>query len=77
MGTGLVNRAALPGSRYPVFLSIEYDDGPIHQTVVAHSTVEILAREDRPSRRGLSLWLGAGVLGLLFVALIVYRLVKH
>jgi hypothetical protein len=73
----LVNRAALPGSRYRVFLAVEYEDGRVHQALVARGTVESLASEDRPSRRGLYLWLGAGVLGLLFVARIVYRLVKR
>jgi hypothetical protein len=73
----LANRTALAGSRYPVFLAVEYDDGPVHQALVAQSTVEIPASEDGPSSRGLYLWFGAGVLALLFVALIVYRLVKR
>jgi hypothetical protein len=37
----LVNRTALAGSRYPVFVAVEYDDGGVHQTLVSSSTVEI------------------------------------
>jgi hypothetical protein len=37
----LTNRAALVGSRYPVFVTAEYDDGPVHQTVVAQGSVAI------------------------------------
>jgi hypothetical protein len=38
----LTNRAALVGSRYPVFVTAEYDDGPVHQAVVAQGSVAIV-----------------------------------
>ena len=37
----LSNRTALVGSRYPVFVTVEYDDGPVHQAVVAQGSVSI------------------------------------
>jgi hypothetical protein len=73
----LVNRSALAGSRYPVFLAVEYDDGPVHQTVIAESAVEILASKHLSSSQDLYLWLGAAVFGLLFAALVGYRVVKR
>jgi hypothetical protein len=39
----LVNRTGLPGSRYAIFVSAEYDDGPVHQAVVIPATLEIVA----------------------------------
>lgn len=39
----LVNRTALPGSSYPVFATVEYDDGDVHQTLVAQGMVSISA----------------------------------
>lgn len=38
----LTNRTALVGSRYPVFVTAEYDDGPVHQAVVAQGSVAIV-----------------------------------
>jgi hypothetical protein len=38
----VVNRTALAGSRYPVFVAAEYDDGGMHQSVVAQGIVEIV-----------------------------------
>ena len=38
---GVVNRTALVGSRYPVFVTAEYDDGGVHQAVVAQSVVAV------------------------------------
>ncbi len=37
----VVNRTALVGSRYPVFVTAEYDDGPVHQAVVAQGSVAV------------------------------------
>jgi hypothetical protein len=47
----LVNRAGLPGSRYAVFVSAEYDDGSLHQAVVVPATVEIVAEQSVFERR--------------------------
>lgn len=77
LSAGLVNRTALPGSRYPVFVAAEYDAPPFHQALVAQSAVEILAPQDPSRGRARGLWIGAGVLGLLFAALVAYRLVRR
>ena len=63
----LTNRAALAGSRYPVFVAVEYEDGAGHQTIVAQNAVEILASDSSwlTSRR--SIWIGAGAAGLLLI----------
>jgi hypothetical protein len=39
----VTNRTALPGSRLPVFVTLEYSDGDVHQALVAQSSVEIRA----------------------------------
>jgi hypothetical protein len=39
----LTNRTALAGSRYPVFVAVEYDDTDVHQALVAQGLVEILS----------------------------------
>jgi hypothetical protein len=38
----IVNRTALAGSKYPVFVVVEYDDEGVHQTVIGQSIVEIV-----------------------------------
>ena len=37
----LVNRTALAGSRYPVFITAEYDDDGVHQAVIGQGMLEI------------------------------------
>ena len=73
----LTNRAALPGSRYPLFVTVEYEDGPVHQTLVAQTSVEIPAADARLSPGGRSLWIAAAIFGALLVGLVAYRLVKR
>jgi hypothetical protein len=69
----LTNRTALAGSSYPVFVALEYDDGPVHQTLLARSEVAVVEEEARPSRFGRLLWIGAAVFGLLFLGLLIFR----
>ena len=73
---GLTNRAALPGSRYPLFVTVEYEDGPVHQTVVAQTTVEIREAGSMPGSGGRSLWVAAVVVAL-GVGIIAFRLVRR
>lgn len=37
----LINRTALAGSRYPIFVSAEYDDEGTHHAVISHGLVEV------------------------------------
>ena len=69
----LTNRTALPGSRYPVFASAQYDAGGVHFSVLGQGIVEIVPSETLIDRFGGSLWIGAVGLGVLFVALVGLR----
>ena len=58
----LINRTALAGSRYPVFIAAEYDDDGVHQAVIGQGMLEITnPRSFFQSERQL-LWIAAGVL---------------
>jgi hypothetical protein len=73
----LTNRAALPGSTYPLFVTVEYEDGPVHQTLVAPTSVEIRLAHAKLGQEGRYLWIAAGLLGALFAGFIAFRLVKR
>jgi hypothetical protein len=68
----LVNRAALPGSRYAVFATAEYDDGAVHQSVTVPTTLEIVAAQSIFERNRSTLWVVAGVLVLAWAALAIW-----
>jgi hypothetical protein len=55
----LTNRTVLAGSRYPVFVTAEYEDGPLHQAVVAQGTVAIVDAGSFLDRWGRGLQLAA------------------
>jgi hypothetical protein len=38
----IINRTALAGSKYPVFVVVEYDEAGVHQAVIGQSIVEIV-----------------------------------
>ena len=69
----MVNRTALAGSRYPVFVAVEYDDGGMHQSVVAQGIVEIVAPRNFWEANQRLLIGGAGVLVALWLVLVVRR----
>jgi hypothetical protein len=73
----LTNRSALPGSRYPLFVTVEYEDGAVHQTLVAQTGVEIRPADAWLGARGRHLWVAAGIFGALFAGLVAFRLVKR
>jgi hypothetical protein len=66
----VVNRAALPGSRYPVFATVEYEDGSGHHAAVGHAIAEIGGPRKVPAWYA---WAGAGALLLAWVLLLAYR----
>jgi hypothetical protein len=72
----VTNRTALAGSTYPLFLSVEYDDGDAHQSIIAPSTVKILASDTVLDQRSQYLWWGAAILGLIFVVLAGVRMMR-
>jgi hypothetical protein len=46
--TNIVNRTALAGSRYPVFVTVEYDELDGHRAVVGTGTVTVTGTGSRP-----------------------------
>ena len=73
----LTNRAALPGSRYALFVMVEYEDGSVHQTLIAQTNVDIRPADAWLGPRGRYLWIGTAVFGVLFVALVAFRLLRR
>ena len=69
----IVNRTALAGSRYPVFVAVQYDDGSTHQTAVLQGLVEILAPRSFFAQQQRTLWIGAGILVVLWIGFILWR----
>ena len=69
----VTNRTALAGSRYPVFVAVEYDDGSVHQAAVAQGMVSVIEAQSFFSRNGRLLWIGAGVLIALWLGVVVMR----
>ena len=69
----LVNRTALPGSRYPLYVTVEYDEDSAHQAAIAQGVVEIVAAQSFLERQRTLLWIGAVVLGLVWVTMILWR----
>jgi len=66
----IINRAALAGSRYPVFVTVEYDDSYGHHAALAHGAVEI--RAATPAR-GNYLFGAAAAMAVVWVVLVVGR----
>ena len=69
----ITNRTALAGSRYPVFVVSEYDDGAVHESAVAQGMVSVIEAQSFFSRNTRFLWIGAGVLVVLWLAIVVMR----
>lgn len=64
------NRAALPGSRYPVFVTLEYDDDSGHHAALGNGLVEIVSA---PETSVSYAWSATGVLLIAWVAVLAYR----
>lgn len=73
MDVGITNRAALAGSRYPVFVAVEYDDAGTHQTVVARGMVEIVGSDSFLDRNARYLWMAAIGLVVLWLGFVAVR----
>lgn len=73
----IANRTALAGSRYPVFVAIEYDTDGEHQGVIAQGVVEITSAANVVERHGDTFWVWALTLGLLFLVLLGARLLRR
>jgi hypothetical protein len=69
----ILNRTALAGSRYPVFVTVEYDDGGIHQSTVAQGIVEVVTPRNFWEENQTLLIVGVGVLLALWLVLVLRR----
>jgi hypothetical protein len=72
----VTNRTALVGSRYPVFVSAEYDDGPVHQAVVAQGIVSVVGTESFFTRYRRILFMVAGAVVLAWLAVVLVRALR-
>jgi hypothetical protein len=70
----ILNRSALVGSRYPVFVTVEYDDPGGHHATIAHDVLEILADKDDRARYAFA---AAAVLVLCWLAFVGARVLRH
>jgi hypothetical protein len=74
VSVGLVNRTALAGSRYPIFVTAEYDDGDVHQAAIGQGMLEVTnARTFFQSQREL-LWIGAALLVAAWIGILSWQL---
>jgi hypothetical protein len=60
----IINRTALPGSRYPMFVTVEYNDSEGHHATLAQDTIEIRAAR---AARGIWFFAAAGTLTVVWV----------
>src|SRR5262245_7462897 len=72
--SSLVNRTALAGSRYPVFVITEYDDDGVHQLTVGHGSVEVTNPGTFFSSQRTLLWILAGILVVGWIAFLAWQL---
>jgi hypothetical protein len=73
LSAGILNRAALAGSRYPAFLTVEYDDAAGHHAAIGHSVLEIRAPRASTARYA---WIAAAALVLAWLALLAWRRIR-
>jgi hypothetical protein len=66
-----INRGALPGSRYPVFATIEYDDAGVHHAALARGVIEI--REAQTTRGWYPLAAALALVAVWVVVVVVRR----
>lgn len=72
----VVNRTALVGSRFPVFVVAEYEDGTVHQAVVAQSLMAVTGTGSFLARWRSLLLGAAAVLVAIWLALLGLRLLR-
>ncbi|MCW5889103.1 MAG: hypothetical protein KIT14_00985 [bacterium] len=73
----VTNRTALPGSRYPVFIAVEYEDGNVHQGLVSQGVVAIEVGETFLDRHRSKLpWIAGGFV-LLWLILVTARAMRR
>ena len=71
LATSVINRTALAGSRYPVFVAVEFDDGAVHQGVVSSGVVEIVSPRNFWEKNQTLLFAGVGALVVAWLVFVV------
>jgi hypothetical protein len=71
---GIANRTALAGSRYPVFVTVEYEDEGVHQAVIGQGIIEIRGNQSFFETWRVAFWIGAAVFVMIWLAILVWRL---
>ena len=71
VSANILNRAVLPGSRYPVFVTAEYDDDSGHHAALGSGVVEIVPARNISAAYA---WIAVAVLMVAWTAVVVYRL---
>jgi len=69
----IVNRTALVGSRYPMFVAVEYDEEGVHQAVVGQGLVEIANVQSFVQEWRTALWIGGGLLVAGWLAYLLWQ----
>jgi hypothetical protein len=77
MSATLLNRTALAGSRYPVYVVAEYEDEGTHQTVLSQGIVEIVEQHSFFERQRNLLWIAAATIAGLWVLVALFRVVTR
>lgn len=72
----VVNRTALAGSRFPIFVAAEYDDQGVHQTVLGVGTLDVVTAQSRLLAGRTALWLAAAVLVLGWLGFLLARALR-
>jgi hypothetical protein len=77
VSVGVVNRAAIVGSRYPIFVTVSYEDDGVHQATTAQGVVDVLAPESFLQSQRRLLWALAAVILLGWATLVILRAAKR
>ncbi|HJQ83797.1 MAG TPA: hypothetical protein VKA21_06970 [Candidatus Binatia bacterium] len=70
----LVNRTALAGSRYPVFIAAEYDEDAAHQAAIGQGVLEISNPRSFFQQQKNLLWVLAGVVVVAWMGFLTWQL---
>jgi len=70
ISANILNRAAVAGSRYPVFVTVEYDDRSGHHAALGSAVVEIVPARKRSASYA---WIAVAVLLIVWVGVLAYR----
>jgi hypothetical protein len=68
----VVNRTALAGSRYPVFVTVSYDEEGVHHSLIAQGIVEIVAAQSFFQSQRTVLWMVAAAVIVVWLGVLAW-----